>query len=57
MVWERGVVIKTVAEIEIMRAAGRINALALETVRKMIKPGITTAELDAAAEDVIRSHK
>jgi methionyl aminopeptidase len=57
MVWERGVVIKTAAEIEIMRAAGRINALALETVRKMIKPGITTAELDAAAEDVIRSHK
>ena len=53
----RGVVIKTAAEVEIMRAAGRINAQALETVRKMIKPGITTAELDAAAEDVIRSHK
>ncbi len=57
MVWERGVVIKTAEEVEIMRAAGRINALALDTVRKMIRPGITTAELDAAAEDVIRSHK
>ncbi|MFN2236549.1 MAG: type I methionyl aminopeptidase [Anaerolineales bacterium] len=57
MSWERGVVIKTAEEVEIMRAAGRINALALTTVRKMIKPGITTAELDAAAEEVIRDHK
>jgi methionyl aminopeptidase len=56
MVWERGVVIKTAEEIEIMRAAGRINALALDTVRKLIRPGITTAELDAAAEAVIRDH-
>ena len=57
MAWERGVVIKTAEEVEIMRAAGRINALALATVRNMIKPGITTAELDAAAEEVIRDHK
>ena len=56
MVWERSVVIKTQAEIGIMQAAGQINALALDTVRKMIQPGITTAELDAAAEEVIRSH-
>jgi methionyl aminopeptidase len=56
MVRERGVVIKTSEEIEIMRAAGRINALALEAVRNLIKPGVTTAELDAAAEEVIRSH-
>ncbi|HBX70005.1 MAG TPA: type I methionyl aminopeptidase [Chloroflexi bacterium] len=57
MVWERGVVIKTTEEVEIMRQAGRINALALDTVRKMVRPGITTAALDAAAEDVIRSHQ
>lgn len=57
MVWERGVVIKTTEEIEIMREAGRINALALDTVRKMITPGITTLELDTAAEKVIRSHQ
>ena len=55
MAWERNVVIKNKQEIEIMRAAGRINALALDTVRKMIRPGITTGELDAAAEEVIRS--
>ncbi|NIP22718.1 MAG: type I methionyl aminopeptidase [Gammaproteobacteria bacterium] len=54
MSWERSVVIKTKDEIEIMREAGRINARALDTVRKMIEPGITTAELDAAAEKVIR---
>jgi methionyl aminopeptidase len=56
MTWERNVVIKTPQEIEVMRAAGRINALALEAVRKLVRAGITTAELDAAAEDVIRSH-
>ena len=54
MSWERGVVIKTAEEIEIMRAAGRINALALDTVRNMAQPGVTTAQLDAAAEEVKR---
>lgn len=39
-----------------MREAGRINALALQTVREMVRPGITTADLDAAAEEVIRKH-
>jgi methionyl aminopeptidase len=56
MVWERGVVIKSTEEIEIMREAGRINALAHEVVQRMAKPGVTTAQLDAAAEEVIRSH-
>jgi len=39
-----------------MREAGRLNALALATVRGLVQPGITTAELDKAAEDVIRKH-
>ena len=56
MAWERNVVIKRPEEVEIMREAGRINALALDTVRKLIRPGVTTAELDAAAEKVIREH-
>ena len=56
MTWERNVVIKSSEEIEIMRIAGGINARALETVRKMVRPGITTAELDRAAEEVIRDH-
>ena len=33
---------------------GRITAAALEAVRAMIAPGVTTLELDAAAERVIR---
>ncbi|MEA3349998.1 MAG: type I methionyl aminopeptidase [Chloroflexota bacterium] len=56
MVWQRGVVIKTAEEIDIMREAGRINALALDTVKQMLRPGIATAELDTVAEEVIRDH-
>jgi len=56
MSWDQNIVIKNKKELELMREAGRLNALALQTVREMIRPGITTAELDAAAEDVIRSH-
>jgi len=56
MSWERKIVIKNKAELEAMREAGRLNALALSTVRKMIKPGVTTSELDAAAENVIRKN-
>jgi len=56
MNWERNIVIKSKKELELMREAGRLNTLALATVREMIRPGITTAELDAAAEEVIRKH-
>jgi len=56
MNWDRNIVIKSKKELELMREAGRLNALALATVREMIRPGITTAELDAAAEEVIRKH-
>lgn len=54
--WERNVVVKSPSEIEIMQAAGRINALALEEVRAHIRPGVTTAKLDKLAEEVIRDH-
>jgi len=56
MAWERNVVIKTAEELEIMRAAGRINALALAAVREAIAPGVTTGALDKIAEAVIRDH-
>ena len=56
MAWERNVVIKSAEEIEIMRSAGKINAMALDTVRQMIRPGITTEVLDSAAEELIRDH-
>ena len=56
MSWERNIVIKSKTELARMREAGRVNALALATVRDMITPGITTGELDQAAEKVIRKH-
>lgn len=54
MSWERNIVIKSKSEIEMMRQAGRVNALALEAVRAAIRPGVTTAELDEIAFEVIR---
>ena len=56
MSWERNIVLKSPQEIAVMRQAGRINALALQAVRQMIRPGVTTAELDAVAEEIIRKH-
>lgn len=56
MSWERNIVIKSKAELQAMREAGRVNALALAAVRAMVAPGVTTGELDAAAEDMIRKH-
>ena len=56
MSWERNIVIKSPQEIAALRKAGRINARALDAVRQLIRPGVTTAELDAAAEEVIRKH-
>lgn len=45
---------KTQEEIEIMREAGRIAAQCLRMLADMIRPGVTTAELDSAAERFIR---
>ncbi len=56
MDWARQVNIKNPAEIAIMREAGRINATVLATVRDFLKPGVSTADLDAAAEEVLKKH-
>jgi len=53
---DRPVVIKSPSEIAVMREAGRINARALQAVHDIIRPGVTTAAMDALAEDVIRQH-
>lgn len=45
---------KSSSELETMRIAGRITAMAREAVVEAVRPGITTAELDAIAEKVIR---
>ena len=39
-----------------MREAGRINATTLATVKELLKPGVSTYELNAAAEEVLKKH-
>jgi methionyl aminopeptidase len=56
MAWDRQINIKSSHELDIMREAGRINALALQAVREMIRPGVNTADLNAAAEEVLKKH-
>lgn len=56
MSWERQITIKSAQEIEIMRQAGRINAEALAAARSIARPGVTTADLNAAAEEVLRKY-
>lgn len=50
------IIIKTDAQIEIMRRAGKIAAETIKMIEKKIVPGITTAEVDRVAEDYILSH-
>lgn len=50
------ITLKSQPEIETMREAGRIVGLAHEAVANAIRPGITTLELNAIAEKVIRDH-
>jgi len=56
MSWSRQIHIKSPAELKIMREAGRINAEVLATTKELLKPGVSTADLNAAAEDVLRKH-
>jgi methionyl aminopeptidase len=56
MSWARQIHLKGPAELEIMREAGRINAEVLAATRVLLKPGVSTADLNAAAEDVLRKH-
>ncbi len=51
------IILKNRDEIRLMREAGRIVARVHEAMREMIRPGVTTAELDAQAEAIIRSHQ
>ena len=39
-----------------MREAGRINATILATAKELLQPGVSTADLNAAAEEVLRKH-
>ena len=50
------VIKKSPAEIEAMKAAGRLSAAVLREVGQRCVPGVSTLELDEFAEDYIRSH-
>jgi methionyl aminopeptidase len=52
---DRGIEIKTPDQIEKMRVAGLLTGQTLEVLRDAVRPGVTTGELDAIAEDHIRS--
>src|SRR3712207_1524145 len=52
----RMIQIKTPHEIELMRASGLVTAGAIAAVKAAVRPGVSTGELDAVAEDYIRSH-
>ena len=48
--------IKSKREIELMREAGRVAALAQKAVEDAIRPGISTLELDRIAEETMRKN-
>jgi methionyl aminopeptidase len=52
---DRGVEIKSPEQIDAMRRAGLVVGETLETLRAAVRVGISTKELDAIAEDSIRS--
>ncbi|MBP9211466.1 MAG: type I methionyl aminopeptidase [Bacteroidetes bacterium] len=47
--------VKSPAEIELMRESSRIVGDVIKLVGQQVRPGVSTAELDAMAEDYIRS--
>lgn len=51
------ITIKNKDEIEKMKKAGHIAALVLETIKKEIKPGMTTSQINKRAEEIILENK
>lgn len=49
------IIIKSRAEIDLMRKAGAVVGRVLERMGREAKPGVTTSELDRIAEEMIRS--
>ncbi len=51
----RGLEVKTPEQVDLMRRAGLVVGETLALLRDQVRPGMTTADLDALAEDSIRS--
>jgi methionyl aminopeptidase len=49
------IILKTPEEVEVMAKASRVVAEALQILKKEVRPGISTDELDQLAEEIIRS--
>jgi methionyl aminopeptidase len=49
--------LKSGREIDLMAMGGHILHATIETLRNAVRPGISTGELDAIAEEFIRSHE
>ena len=49
------ITLKSEKEIELMRRAGKITAAARALARDMVKPGVTTQQIDKAVFDFIKS--
>ena len=50
------ITLKSPSEIELMRRAGKITAAARALAGEMVKPGVTTREIDRAVEQFIRKN-
>lgn len=53
MVQRGGIILKSAREIELMRNAGRVVHGVLAKMHELAKPGVSTAELNAVAEEMI----
>jgi methionyl aminopeptidase len=51
------ITLKSPREVEVMARAGRIVAATLALMGKTVRPGLSTEDLDAVAEEFIRSHE
>lgn len=50
------IILKSDSEIKLMRDAGRIVAVVLTELAQKVAPGVSTAQLDAWAEEIIKKH-
>ncbi len=50
---QRGIILKSTREIELMRGASRVVHAVLSRMKELVAPGVTTAELNTEAERVI----
>jgi methionyl aminopeptidase len=53
---DEAIVLRSPREIERMREAGKIVALTLQELKKAVKPGVTTKELDDLAGKIFHEH-